>query len=112
MNWVDHGKTLREQGVDETEILLLRRKYFYSDANVDARYVETFLQILNIFYTSGLVCRDPVQLNLLYEQAKEAILDGTHPVPLETAIQFGALQVQIQFGDHKEDKHKPGMLAE
>ena len=56
--------------------------------------------------------RDPVQLNLLYEQAKEAILDGTHPVPLETAIQFGALQVQIQFGDHKEDKHKPGMLAE
>ena len=57
-------------------------------------------------------CSDPVQLNLLYEQAKEAILDGTHPVPLETAIQFAALQVQIQFGDHKEDKHKPGMLAE
>lgn len=112
MNWVDHGKTLREQGVDETEILLLRRKYFYSDANVDARYVETFLQILNIFPQLWLVCRDPVQLNLLYEQAKEAILDGTHPVPLETAIQFGALQVQIQFGDHKEDKHKPGMLAE
>ena len=53
-----------------------------------------------------------MQLNLLYEQAKEAILDGTHPVPLETAIQFAALQVQIQFGDHKEDKHKPGMLAE
>lgn len=22
------------------------------------------------------------------------------------------VQVQIQFGDHKEDKHKPGMLAE
>ena len=57
-------------------------------------------------------CRDPVQLNLLYEQAKEAILEGTHPVPLETAVQFAALQVQIQFGDHKEDKHKPGMLAE
>jgi len=92
VNWVDHGKTLREQGIDETEILLLRRKYFYSDANVDAR--------------------DPVQLNLLYEQAKEAILDGTHPVPLETAVQFAAIQVQIQFGDHKEDKHKPGMLAD
>ena len=69
-------------------------------------------KIINIFPQLWLVCRDPVQLNLLYEQAKEAILDGTHPVPLETAIQFGALQVQIQFGDHKEDKHKPGMLAE
>ena len=58
------------------------------------------------------IIRDPVQLNLLYEQAKEAILEGTHPVRLEDAIQFAALQVQIQFGDHKEDKHKPGMLAE
>ena len=37
VNWVDHSKTLREQGVDESELLLLRRKYFYSDANVDAR---------------------------------------------------------------------------
>lgn len=53
-----------------------------------------------------------MQLNLLYEQAKEAILEGTHPVRLEDAIQFAALQVQIQFGDHKEDKHKVGMLAE
>ena len=49
------------------------------------------------------IIRDPVQLNLLYEQAKEAILEGTHPVRLEDAI---------QFGDHKEDKHKVGMLAE
>ena len=65
-----------------------------------------------IFLKPIFCCSDPVQLNLLYEQAKEAILDGTHPVPLETAIQFAALQVQIQFGDHKEDKHKPGMLAE
>ena len=67
--------------------------------------------------TTSLLCqlcciRDPVQLNLLYEQAKEAILEGTHPVRLEDAIQFAALQVQIQFGDHKEEKHKVGMLAE
>ena len=61
---------------------------------------------------STFCVRDPVQLNLLYEQAKEAILEGTHPVRLEDAIQFAALQVQIQFGDHKEDKHKVGMLAE
>ena len=87
---MDHSKTLREQGIDELEILLLRRKFFYSDANVDNR--------------------DPVQLNLLYEHAREAILDGTHPVPLEDSIQFASYQVQIQFGDHKEDKHKPGIL--
>lgn len=48
VNWVDHSKTLREQGIDESEILLLRRKYFFSDQNIDST--------------------DPVQLGLLYVQ--------------------------------------------
>lgn len=39
---------MREQGIDDNETLLLRRKFFYSDQNVDSR--------------------DPVQLNLLYVQ--------------------------------------------
>jgi talin len=34
---VDHSKTLREQGIVETDVLLLKRKYFYSDANIDSR---------------------------------------------------------------------------
>lgn len=50
VNWLDHSRTFREQGVDENEILLLRRKFFYSDQNVDSR--------------------DPVQLNLLYVQVR------------------------------------------
>ncbi len=90
VNWVDHGKTLREQGIVEADVLLLKRKYFYSDANIDSR--------------------DPVQLNLLYEQAREAILDGTHPVRLEDAVQFAALQLQVQYGNFKEQTHKPGMI--
>ena len=40
-----------------------------------------------------LVFRDPGQLNLLYEQAKEQILEGTHPVEIEKAITFAAYQV-------------------
>ena len=54
VNWLDLGKTLREQGIDQNEILLLRRKFFFSDQNVDAR--------------------DPIQLNLLYVQVNEFIL--------------------------------------
>ena len=50
VNWLDHSKTLREQGIDLNETLLLRRKFFFSDQNVDAR--------------------DPVQLNLLYVQVR------------------------------------------
>jgi len=50
VDWLDHSKTLREQGIDPSETLLLRRKYFFSDQNVDAR--------------------DPIQLNLLYVQVQ------------------------------------------
>lgn len=64
--WVDTGKTLREQGIDESETVLLKRKFFFSDQNIDSR--------------------DPVQLNLLYVQARDAILDGTHPVTQEKGM--------------------------
>ncbi|XP_066200742.1 talin-2 isoform X2 [Saccopteryx leptura] len=90
LNWLDHSRTFREQGVDENETLLLRRKFFYSDQNVDSR--------------------DPVQLNLLYVQARDDILNGSHPVSFEKACDFGGFQAQIQFGPHVEHKHKPGFL--
>uniref|UniRef100_T1J0N6 FERM domain-containing protein n=1 Tax=Strigamia maritima TaxID=126957 RepID=T1J0N6_STRMM len=90
MNWVDHSKTLREQGIEESETLLLRRKFFFSDQNIDSR--------------------DPVQLNLLYVQARDAILDGTHPVTFDNGCEFAGIQCHIQFGDHIETKHKQGFL--
>nr|XP_006628973.2 PREDICTED: talin-2 isoform X1 [Lepisosteus oculatus]XP_015199156.1 PREDICTED: talin-2 isoform X1 [Lepisosteus oculatus]XP_015199157.1 PREDICTED: talin-2 isoform X1 [Lepisosteus oculatus]XP_015199158.1 PREDICTED: talin-2 isoform X1 [Lepisosteus oculatus]XP_015199159.1 PREDICTED: talin-2 isoform X1 [Lepisosteus oculatus] len=90
LNWLDHSRTFREQGVDENETLLLRRKFFYSDQNVDSR--------------------DPVQLNLLYVQARDDILNGSHPVSFDKACEFGGIQAQIQFGPHVEHKHKPGFL--
>ncbi|XP_054463848.1 talin-2a [Anoplopoma fimbria] len=90
MNWLDHSRTFREQGVDENETLLLRRKFFYSDQNVDSR--------------------DPVQLNLLYVQARDDILNGSHPVSFDKACEFAGIQAQIQFGPHIEHKHKPGFL--
>ncbi|XP_062597737.1 talin-1-like isoform X2 [Saccostrea cucullata] len=90
LEWLDHSRTLREQGVADSDTLLLRRKFFFSDQNVDQR--------------------DPVQLNLLYVQSRDAILDGTHPVTLEEAISLAGIQVHIQFGDYIENKHKPGFL--
>jgi len=122
VNWLNHGQTLREQGVEETETLILRRKYFYSDQNVDSR--------------------DPIQLNLLYVQVNEiivmfrtgnafwhggdyddfslfftfflksrdGILKGQYPVSEKDAITFAALQCQVQFGPHDEKKHKQGYL--
>uniref|UniRef100_A0A4W5P929 Talin 2 n=1 Tax=Hucho hucho TaxID=62062 RepID=A0A4W5P929_9TELE len=90
LNWLDHSRTFREQGVEESEMLLLRRKFFYSDQNVDSR--------------------DPVQLNLLYVQARDDILNGSHPVSFDKACEFAGIQAQIQFGPHVEHKHKTGFL--
>ncbi|CAH1114601.1 unnamed protein product [Psylliodes chrysocephalus] len=90
VNWLDPSKTLREQGIDESQTVLLRRKFFYSDQNIDSR--------------------DPVQLNLLYVQARDGILQGTHPITQEKACEFAGLQCQIQFGDHVDTKHKTGFL--
>ncbi|UMM10645.1 hypothetical protein L5515_000321 [Caenorhabditis briggsae] len=84
--WLDHQKTLREQAISEEETLVLRRKYFFSDSNVDSR--------------------DPVQLNLLYVQCRDGILRGLHPVEKEKALELGALQSHIQYGDFPHDKPK------
>ena len=46
--WLDQSKTLRQQEIDEQSTVVLRRKYFFYDTNVDQG--------------------DPVKLNLLYVQ--------------------------------------------
>lgn len=90
LGWLDHNKTLREQDVDEGSTLLLRRKFFFSDKNIDSR--------------------DPVQLNLLYVQCRDAIVNGTHPVTEEKACQLAGIQCQIQFSNYQEDKHRAGFI--
>ncbi|KAK0407513.1 hypothetical protein QR680_019234 [Steinernema hermaphroditum] len=84
--WLDHSKTLREQSIDEDETLLLRRKFFFSDTNVDSR--------------------DPVQLNLLYVQCRDGVLNGVHPVSREKACQLAGYQCLIEYGPFQENRQK------
>lgn len=87
--WVDHSKTLDEQEIHEQDVVLLRRRFFYSDQNVDSR--------------------DPIQLGLLYVQTRDAIISGTHPVTLDGACKFAGIQCQAQLGDFVEGKTtRPG----
>jgi talin len=90
-HWLNHDKSLREQGVDETEVLGLRKRLFFKDANIDQN--------------------DPVQVNLVYAQVKEDIIDGTHPVSKDEAVHLSALQCQALYGNYNEAKHKPGFLT-
>ena len=48
--------------------------------------------------------------NHTHTQSRDAIIDSTHPCTREEAIQFAALQCQVQYGNHNEAKHKPGFL--
>ena len=90
VNWLKTEKSLSEQGIGETTVLTLRKKFFFSDQNIH--------------------CNDPVQLNLLYVQLRDAIINGTHPCTRDECVQLAALHCQIQYGNHNEDRHKPGFL--
>lgn len=81
---------MAEQGITENDVVILKKKFYFTDQNIDRN--------------------DPVQLNLLYNQAKEAILLGKNPCTQEEAAQFAAIQLQIQSGNHEPDKHKVGTL--
>jgi talin len=51
-----------------------------------------------------------VQINLLYGQSKDSIVRGQHPCTLDEAVSFAALTVQVDYGDHSAERHKPGFL--
>lgn len=80
--WLDHAKTLDEQEVHENDVVVLKRRFFYSE-------IDT---------------RDPLQLGLLYKEIRDAILSGTHPINLDGACKFAGLQAQAQMGDFNESK--------
>lgn len=71
-------------------MLVLKKKFFVDDANVGRD--------------------DPVQLHLVYVQCRDAIVDGDHPVSDKEAVEFCALQCQIDFGNHNPALHQAGWL--
>ena len=64
--------------------------------------------MISLFLPS--VFRDPVQLNLLYEQYKQAIKNGIHPVTMDIATQLAAYMLQVTYGDHDASKHAPSKI--
>ncbi|KAI8930298.1 hypothetical protein BC831DRAFT_440033 [Entophlyctis helioformis] len=89
-SWLNPEKTLREQGISEGDIIILKKKFFYTDQNVDRN--------------------DPVQLMLMYNQSREMIVTGKHPCTASEAAQLAGIQMQIQYGNHEADRHKPGFV--
>ena len=69
--------------------------------------------MLPIYSIIGIHCvlsRDPIQLNLLYEQSRKAIKIGAHPVEMKIARQLAAFMLQMVYGDHNDAKHTPAKI--
>jgi talin len=88
--WLNPDRTLREHGLTEEDYVVLKKKFFVTDQNVDRS--------------------DPVQLMMMYTQGSEMILSGKLPCTAEEAAQFGGISMQIKFGNHDPSKHKPGFI--
>eukprot|EP01133_Synstelium_polycarpum_P004292 gene4292-5011_t len=89
-DWLNHSQPLHEQGVSDETVVLLKKKFFVDDFNVNRD--------------------DPIQLHLVYVQSRDAIISGSHPCSYDEAVQFAALQCQIQLGNHNTTAHKTGYL--
>eukprot|EP01137_Pigoraptor_chileana_P011224 Opistho-2@61747 len=78
--WLNPDETLNAQGIRGNDVVYLRRRFFFLD---DSAYLP-----------------DPVALQLVYAQAREAILNMEHPeLTQRDAISFAALQCQVSMGD-------------
>jgi len=86
--WLNPTKSLVEQGVDTmTTILLLRKKFFFK-INRD----------MEQFFSPDT---DDYSLNKAFCESLDAVLSGTNPCPLESAVKLVALQCQVRFGDYE-----------
>ncbi|XP_065647145.1 talin-1 isoform X2 [Hydra vulgaris] len=88
-NWLRNDKTFREVGVHNDSVVVIRRRYVY----------EKSVNITN-----------PVEINLLYNQYRDNILDGSYPCQLDEAALFAAYQIQVQYGDFDELRYKSGNI--
>ena len=89
--WLNPLKTLREQNIFEMDRVLLKKKFYFSDGDVDKT--------------------DVFQLGILYAQAQKSIVQGLMPVNVEECVHFAALQMQILYENHEPDKHKKGIIG-
>lgn len=64
----------------------------------------------NIFFSTLITFCNICSCFLSLFQARDDILNGSHPVSFDKACEFAGIQAQIQFGPHVEHKHKPGFL--
>jgi talin len=80
VDWLKAGAVLGEIGLADDDVLVLKKKFFFNDANIDRN--------------------DPVQLHLLYVQCRDSVVESKYPTTKDEARDLAAIQCQVTFGDH------------
>jgi len=88
--WLDPTKTLCYEDIGPDDVLIVKKKLFFTDERLNRN--------------------DNVQINLIYNQIKETIIDGTNPCTFEEAVLLAAIQCQIQYGDCDANKIKSNII--
>ena len=84
--WLEAPKTLHENFVKDDDVVILARKFWFSDANCSLD--------------------SPKELHLLFVQAKGMVVRGILPVTRDQALDIGGLGLQIRFGNFDPEKVK------
>jgi talin len=89
--WLKPYATLSGQGITANlPFVILRKKFFFSDQSIDQE--------------------DLVQLNIVYQQSRLSVLRNDYLITTYEAINFAALQCQIQLGNYQPNIHIPTLL--
>jgi hypothetical protein len=88
-NFLDPVLGLQEQGVTEKDKVWLKKKHFWTDDKIDKS--------------------SPMNLSLMYHQARFGITHGEHRVTEEEAMMFAAVQLQQENGKYDKAKAKGAM---
>eukprot|EP00002_Diphylleia_rotans_P029934 TRINITY_DN611_c0_g1_i1.p1 TRINITY_DN611_c0_g1~~TRINITY_DN611_c0_g1_i1.p1 ORF type:complete len:1815 (-),score=510.74 TRINITY_DN611_c0_g1_i1:219-5663(-) len=89
-DWLNPNLSLVEQNIKSDITLVMKKKLFFSDANIDTS--------------------DAAELHLVYSQTVRQIITEELRCGLDEAITLAALQLQATHGNHNPNKHKPGFI--
>eukprot|EP00033_Pygsuia_biforma_P001160 GCRY01001320.1.p1 GENE.GCRY01001320.1~~GCRY01001320.1.p1 ORF type:complete len:2449 (-),score=910.40 GCRY01001320.1:765-8111(-) len=85
--WLDPLKTLPEQGISPTEMLILKTKYFFPGEE-------------------QLDYQNEIAVCLAYNQCLDSVVDGTYAVTRDIGAHLAALSCQVKFGNYTQSLHK------
>lgn len=77
--------------------------HVYKNSKLFSKFLQALLVKMLCFLTLSPSPGRPLQCH-------EAMIEGTHPVTREEAVQLAALHSQIQFGNYEEARFKKGFL--